>query len=106
MNTIVTNKRQFLSWIKKQLDNKDIILMTQNISGTCEYRKKTNEKRITFSFAANTFVEKESVGDLAFGKIPTLAITVCNKKQIAPESLKLITEKKKPHPSPTTQKEK
>lgn len=85
------NKRKFIDWLEKQLTDKQIILMTQDMTGSVSVNQKRNEKKITFAFAADAYKRKDDIGHIAFGQTPMVAFSVCEKEHVSTETLKMIS---------------
>lgn len=90
MATKILTKQDFICWLDKEITDGQIILMTRDLTGHATVTSKTNEKKVTFSFAADAFKKSESVGDIAFGITPVLAFAVCDKKDVSDNSLELL----------------
>ncbi|MFI0427756.1 MAG: hypothetical protein ACH34V_12465 [Flavobacterium sp.] len=90
MATTIMNKRKFIDWLEKQLTDKQIILMTQDMTGSVSVNQKRNEKKVTFAFAADAYKRKDDIGHIAFGQTPMVAFSVCEKEHVSTETLKMI----------------
>jgi len=89
MATTIMTKKKYIEYLSKQLNDNDIILMTQE--GTeVEVVKKRNEKNIKMSFAADAFKKADCVGDIGTGKVPVLAIAICKEEHCSDETLKML----------------
>lgn len=95
MPTTIMNKRKFINWLEKQLTDEQIILMTQDITGTVSVNKKKNEKKVTFGFAADAFKRKGDIGHIAFGQTPMVAFSVCEKTDVSEETLDILNSEVK-----------
>lgn len=84
------NKRKFIDWLEKQLTDEQVILMSQDLTGSLTYTKKRNEKKVSFAFAADAFSSKDGVGHIAFGKTPMVAFSVCEKEDVSKETLEIL----------------
>lgn len=87
MATVVMNKKKLLEWLDKQLTDKQIVLMSQDMTGDVKVSKKRNEKSVTFGFAADAFKTKDCVGHIAFKKTPMVAFSVCEEADVSEETL-------------------
>lgn len=94
MTTVIMDKKKFIDWLQKQVGETDIIVMSQSMVGTASVNKKKNEKRVTFSFAADSFMAKDDIGHIAFGLTPTFSVVVCERKYASLESIEMIDVKK------------
>lgn len=92
MGTTVMNKRRFINWLEKQLTDEQVILMSQELTGNLTYTKKRNEKKVSFSFAADCFKTTEDVSHIAFGKTPMVAFSVCEREDISEDTLNFLQE--------------
>ena len=90
MATKVMDKKFFLTWLEKQIDDNEIILFSQDLTGEASVSKKRNEKKVSFAFAADAFKNKDTIGDIVFGKIPIFSIAVCKEEQLSEDTINLI----------------
>ncbi len=90
MSTVVMSKQRFIEYLQKQLDNKDVILLTQDMSGSVSLVKKRNTKTVQFDFAADVFASKDGVGHIAFGKTPVAAFCICKAGDVTKETLEMV----------------
>jgi len=90
MATTIMNKKRFLTWLKKQLKDDQIIVMSQELTGSISVNKKKNEKKVTFGFAADAFKQADSIKHFAFGETPVVAFAVCEKKDVSEDTLKML----------------
>ncbi len=91
MSTITFSKKRFIQFLEQQLDNDDIILMTQDLEGSLSVAKKRNVKKITFGFAADAF-KQEGVGHIAFGKTPMVAFSICKETDVSDQTIQMVKE--------------
>ena len=92
MATTLMTKRKFIDWLEKQLTDEQIIVMSQELTGSVSVNKRKNEKKVTFGFAADAFKQKDDIGHIAFGQTPMVAFSVCEKTDVSDETLKLLAE--------------
>ena len=53
---------------------------------------KKNEKKVTFSFAADAFKRKGDIGHIAYGKTPMVAFSVCEKEDASQETIDILSK--------------
>lgn len=87
-NTTIQTKQDFLEMLDRSIKDEDVIVWTQNIS-TIELKKKLNEKRVTFGFAADAFEHKDGVKDLCT-KGSLLTVFYGSKELLSEGAKKLI----------------
>ena len=92
MATMAMNKSKFIEWLGKQLTDEQIILVTQDMTGSVTVNTKKNSKKVTFAFAADAFRRAGDIGHIAFGQTPVVAFSVCEKSDVSEETLKLLQE--------------
>lgn len=92
MATQITTKAGFVKWIQENITDEQIIMLTNDMVGSVSVKPKLNQKNIQFSFAADSFKAKDTVGDFAFGKVPTLAFAICKPEDASEETLDMIEE--------------
>lgn len=90
MATQITTKSGFIKWLTDGLEDDDIIILTSDHVGEISVKPKLNQMKIPFSFAADSFKRKDTVGDFAFGRIPTLAFAICKQEDASQETLNMI----------------
>lgn len=90
-NTTVQTKKEFLNMLSRTIGNDDVVLWTQN-TNVFELKKKLNEKRVTFGFAADAFDRKDGVGDLMREPLVFGAI-VCKKEILSEGARELVIKK-------------
>jgi hypothetical protein len=95
MATQITNKKDFINMLKKSIADDDVILMSQDLTGNLQVKKKLNQKQMTFAFAASSFNKSETVGDIVLGKVPVAAFAVCKQEDVSDDTLKKFHNKKK-----------
>lgn len=95
MATLVLTKKKFLTWLNKELENDQVILVSPDLTGEMSLNKKRNEKKVSFAFAADSFKEQDGIGHFAFGKTPVMAFTICKKTDLSDDTLKLLSKKTK-----------
>jgi len=77
--------------LAKVIEEDDMILWTNNCN-TLEVKKKLNEKRLTFGFAANAFEQQDGVGDLMKFRGILFGAIVCKKTLLSKEAKELLKE--------------
>jgi len=87
--TIILNKQNFLKWIETQISDSQVLVIATDLT-KAEVKKRTNEKRIEYSFAADTFVHIDSVGDFYNSMMPSIAVAIAPKHFVNEKTLKLI----------------
>ncbi len=60
-------KQQFLEFIAKQIDDNEIVVISDYISNI-EYKKRANAKQVNFNFPAVGFEHEDSVVDVLDSK--------------------------------------
>lgn len=90
-NTTIQTKKEFLEMLSNTIDDDEVVLWTQNTS-TLELKKKLNEKRVTFGFAADAFERKDGVGDVMRNRALFAAI-ICDKSILSEEAKRLLPQK-------------
>lgn len=93
MATVVMDKKKFIAFFEKQLSDDDVILMTEDAVNVTLAKKK-NGKNVTMAFAADSFKEKDSVGDIGFEKIPVRGLAICTRSQCSEETLEMVDKLK------------
>jgi len=89
-NTTVQTKKEFLDMIANTIGDDEVVLWTQNTS-VFELKKKLNEKRVSFGFAADAFA-RDGVGDLMRNRSLFAAI-ICDKSILSEGAKKLLPNK-------------
>lgn len=91
MPTIILNKKNFLEWVERQIQDDQIVIISPD--GTkAEIKKRTNERRVEFSFVADTFLEKDSVNDIYNGSVLGCAFFIASPEQLSEETLKMLKQ--------------
>lgn len=91
MATIILTKTKFLEWIERQIKDDQIVVISPDAT-KAEIKKKTNEKRIEYSFAADSFKIADSVNDLYTGRMLNCAMVFVDRVDISDETLLMIEE--------------
>lgn len=85
MPTHIYTKKRFMEFLEG-LTDEDVILLTDEKFGA-SYHKKVNAQKVSFAYAADVFVRKDTVGH--FFKLPTWSFVVCQRKDISEGGLKI-----------------
>lgn len=94
MATKIMTKKGFLEFIDKAMKENDIVIWTADLTGSTSVHKKSNQKKVTFSFAADAFKDA-GVGHIAFGQTPVVAFSICKKKDVSEGAYALLLEQEK-----------
>lgn len=89
---LVANKKRFLEWIAAQIEDDDIVVVTNNLSGQLTASEKTNRKNVSLAFAADAFARPGDVGHIGFGKTPVVGLCICPPEFISENAKKMIAE--------------
>ena len=89
---MIMSKKKFIDWLDKQLNEEEVILITQDLTGELSYSKKRNEKKVSFGFAADAFKDKDTVGDFLYNDTPLFSVAVCKKTHVSEETLELYNK--------------
>lgn len=92
MATTTFSKARFIQFLEKQLDENDIVLMTQDLEGNLSVTPKRNVKKVMFGFAADAFKRKEDIGHIVFGETPVAAFCICKKKDVSDDTYNMVLE--------------
>ena len=92
MKTTLMPKKKFIEWLKGQLSDDDIIVMSREMVGTIQVVKKSNQKHIPFAFIADTFRQADDINHIIKGETPMVAFAVCKKKDLSADSIKCLKE--------------
>ncbi len=93
--TNILTKTDFLEVIANAVGDDDIILLSNELVGNVSVSKKTNSKKVTFSYAADAFKEADSIADIAFRKVNTLSFAICNKEFVSEEAKQMLSDSTK-----------
>jgi len=111
MSTIIYKKKEFLKWVQNNIKPTDYVFMTMDMVGSVTANEKKNQKSVSFGFAADAWVRKGDVRDLAFRETPSVCFAICAPEYVS-DSAKdiykqgLIELKKKPNGKNKTQTKK
>jgi hypothetical protein len=96
MSTVILSKENFIGWLDKNISDNQVVLMTRDMTGTVSVNEKTNQKKVTFSFAADAFKRKTDIGHIAFGQTPCLSFCICNPEQVSDSTKQRLKEAPSP----------
>ena len=93
MPTYIYSKKDLINYLEKQLSDKDVIVMTNELSGSLSTSKK-NGLKLTHVYAPDTFKDY-GVGHIVFGKSHPLAMIITNKERLSDKANEFLTPIKK-----------
>lgn len=100
MATTIYKKKEFLKWVQDNIKPTDYVFMTMDMVGSVTANAKKNQKSVSFGFAADAWVRKGDVRDLAFRETPSVCFAVCAPEYVSDSAKEtyqkgLIARKKK-----------
>lgn len=69
MPTIHYTKKQFIKEMSKLIQDDEHIIVSTDVEGSVEVKKKRGVKQIPFVFAVDAFEKQDSIGDLLKAKL-------------------------------------
>lgn len=81
MPTYIYSKKDFINYLEKQLTDKDVVVLTNELSGNLSISKK-NGLKLSHVYAPNSFKD-EGVGHIAFGKSHPLGMIITDKERLS-----------------------
>lgn len=69
MPTIHYTKKQFIKEMSNFIQDDEHIIVSTDVEGSVELKKKRGIKQIPFAFAVDAFEKQDSIGDLLISKL-------------------------------------
>jgi hypothetical protein len=88
MPTYIYSKKDFITYLEKQLTDKDVVVLTTELSGNLSMSKK-NGLKLSHVYAPNCFKD-EGLGHIAFGKSHPLGIIITGKERLSDVSKRFL----------------
>jgi len=81
MPTIHYTKKQFIKEMSKLIQDDEHIIVSTDVEGSVEVKKKRGVKQIPFVFAVDAFEKQDSIGDLLKSKL--FSAVICSNSIVA-----------------------